>query len=302
MNTLNQRKLFTLASILLSLSAHSAPITQPVSTRITPHFAFTDARLATSIFSAGDPMVIHYSVQGDTSQINTLSGATIYLGYIVQNIFVNSDSFNRESRAINGANFAVSNLRINPWAYNHHPFYTIETFSVLDWSGASANLYVRGHNDEFYWQNGSQTRIRVMRFQLRPNPKSDITPPRIHSLVLDKSVYRLGETPIVRITASDDNSGPRPYTAGYIILNTGEGIAISDLQAQPFSGGFFSRPWMVPRSLNPGAHAGVVTQFMVQDYSGNWGGLVLKSLNDEYYSTSEGQPTQMRRLAFDIIK
>lgn len=265
-----------------------------------PSFDIASVELLNPVVSAGDALDIRYSVSGDESQVCLIGGVSIYLGYIVQNLFPNSDALNRMSVSPSGGAFRVTDLKLSPFSVPTQE-YRIEAFFVYDCQGRYRALYASRDGDHYLRANGEATAIPVMKFHLNENPRGDNTAPVIRLLAFEREIYRRGETPRIRFSATDNLSGIGPFAGAYLSAGSSLGQAGVDTRIQAAGGdAYVAVPYTIPADLDAAIDSLVLTEFSVQDVAGTWGGLRLPTVDSAFYETQAGVVTTIPAVRIQV--
>ncbi len=258
-----------------------------------PQFEISDARLLNPVVSAGDLLDIRYSVSGDRSQVCQIGGAAIYLGFIVQNLFPDSEAVNRTSLPLGDGAFQVTDLKISPYAVPTQE-YRVENFFVYDCNGNYDALYAQRRGGFYVHKTGEPTEIPIIKFHLNENPNGDNTPPLIQSFKLDRDSYRRGDIPRILFAATDHLSGVGRNSGAYFASGSSFGQGGIDPRTRSLgSGEYESAPYMIPKDLDPAIDSLVLMSVSVQDLAGIWGELRLPSVDSPHYVFTGGVPTDI---------
>jgi hypothetical protein len=257
----------------------------------------TDAKLLNPQISAGEQMRIQFHATANPGQqIMTNSGSSVYLGFIQQNIFPQSDGLNLNSESLGGDLYEITSLVVNPWAAPDRP-YEIEQFcvSVMPANGHSTCLEAY---EGAYWEHDPtdgtikayKTQIPIMKFTVAPNPNADNIGPSIESIAFDKAFYYPGDEVHMQLSATDNLSGVPDQASGYfstdaLLFENGGFAQFSSKGSNVFVSNEDS-PVVIKTDAQPGKYP--VSNIGIMDRAKNYGFLMRTNPKDTTYTRYPG--------------
>ncbi|MES2769485.1 MAG: hypothetical protein V4596_10105 [Bdellovibrionota bacterium] len=244
--------------------------------------------LKNPVVSAGEALDLHFETKENFS-VEPNSSMSIYLGFIEQNIFINSGELTRMSEPTGENSYRITNLTVNPWAYPRLELYTIQQIIFYEKDTFEMHSLYKGAGNYYYDDDGDQTEIPVIKFKVLPNSKSDIAPPVITQFSVSKSEIFVDETFNVSFSASDAISGLSKNILPAVML-PGQNLMNLELNwdgANQFQlkGVKIEYPERLPED-------GIVPlQFMLPDNGANTAFLIIKEPDDQFYTDSNGALT-----------
>lgn len=261
-------------------------------------FPIKNVTLKNNKVSAGEVLDLAYEVE-EGFQAETNGGFSIYLGFIAQNIFINSDSLNRTSEAIDKTLYRVTDLAINKWALPREEAYRLEQITIYE-KGTFKSFTLFAGDDFYFDDQGSVTTIPVIHFKVRPNPNSDVIPPTLSEFSSSKKEIAADESFDIYFTAKDEISGVSENVLVALTLPNQNILNLHPVAIGPDRYVVKNIRIDNPERLPVGEEFPI--QLLVPDHGANFGRLWLKNPQDRFYLDAKGQQTSTPVVTLKIKK